>query len=154
MGRSLVWNKPLHFCSYRCHKQLHACLWIRLGSTKLSCKGLSTVNSWGGCMRCLECFPPRCGMGNSEWWAGRGSVKKYGWSKACGNRWGILSVIGVTWISLYKTSAVHLSSTDPLFGRIYKELLQKVHSLWWRVRNNFLQRNRWVFFKCDLIVVW
>ena len=25
----------------------------------------------------------RAGIGNSEWWAGRGSVKKYGWSKAC-----------------------------------------------------------------------
>lgn len=58
------------------------------------------------------------------------------------------------WINLYKTSDAHLTSTDPLLGRIDEELLQEVHSLWWRVRYNFLQRNRWVFFKCDLIVVW
>lgn len=62
-----------------------ACPRSSAGSTTLLCRGRSRENSVGGaCRRWRGGRPPLWGMGSSEWWAGSGGEKKYGWSSACG----------------------------------------------------------------------
>lgn len=54
------------------------------GSTTLLCRGRSTEKSVGGaCKRWRGGRPALSGMGSSEWWAGSGEEKKYGWRIAC-----------------------------------------------------------------------
>lgn len=66
------------------HRQ-EACPRSSAGSTTLLCRGRSRENSVGGaCRRWRGGRPPLWGMGSSEWWAGSGGEKKYGWSSACG----------------------------------------------------------------------
>ena len=61
-----------------------ACPCSNAGSTTLFCRGKSTEKSVGGaCRRWRGGRPPLWGMGSSEWWAGRGEEKKYGWRRAC-----------------------------------------------------------------------
>ncbi len=55
---------------------------INSGSMSESSRGVSMLYSCA-CLTGRTTLPLRCGIGRSEWCAGSGSVKKYGWSNAC-----------------------------------------------------------------------